>query len=212
MCFSLYDTQTNLGVSTVVGSDAINIYFVIGVILYKLNGAETNLDNYIFVRDVIFYVLGLLLLSIFYFVKDSHWEIPMGLLIYYFCYYQVQLNHDSIKETIYKLLGFIHDDDSFNADEHFLFKKRRDSLTFLQENQFVDLKDETLIKRLNRSKAMLSINLKDQFTRQRVLFNFQRMVFIVIYAIRNKHHLEKIKRSSYCKGLHSNERGEPDHD
>ena len=88
------------------------------------------------------------------------WYFSLILVGYYAVFYVIQSKNELVKDSVYKLLGFNHEDHSFNADELFQYKKRRDSLTFLKENNYIDRTDQTLQKKLNRTEAILKINFK----------------------------------------------------
>lgn len=158
--FDVFDTQSNFAVATVLGSDVINIFFIFGYILYKHFNEESHIDNWLYFRDILYYLLGVGLLTTFFMLGSINWYFSLILVAYYVVFYIIQSKNETVKDSIYKLLGFTHEDDSFNADEHYTYKKRRDSLTFLKENNYVDRSDQTLQKKLNRTEAILKINCK----------------------------------------------------
>lgn len=161
LCFiDVFDTQTNFAVATVLGSDIINVFFIFGFILYRHFAEESNIDHWLYFRDILYYLLGIGLLTTFFMLNKITWYFSLILVAYYAVFYIIQSKNETVKDSIYKLLGLIHEDDSFNADEHFQYKKRRDSVTFLKENNYIDRIDQTLQKKLNRTEAILKINFK----------------------------------------------------
>lgn len=158
--FSVFDTRTNFAVATMLGSDSINILFVFGLILFRQTCAESLIDHWLYLRDLLYYLIGVILLATFYMLGSLTWYFAFILVGYYIVFYAIQSKNDAVKEAVYILLGFKQDDDSFNADEHFQFKKRRDSISYLKENEYIDRGDQTLQKKLNRTEAILKINFK----------------------------------------------------
>jgi Ca2+/Na+ antiporter len=160
--FSVFDTKSNFAVASMLGSDSINILFVFGVILYRQRD-ECVIDNWLYIRDSLYYLIGVILLATFYMLESLTWYFAFILVGYYFIFYAIQSKNDSVKEAVYILLGFKQDDDSFNAEEHYNYKKRRDSITYLKESDYIDRGDQTLQKKLNRTEAILKINFKGIF-------------------------------------------------
>lgn len=162
ICFyDVFDTQSNFGVATVIGSDAINIFFIFGMILFKYyTKEEEDIDIWIYLRDFLYYLLGIGLLITFFMVESVTWYFSLILLGYYVAFYVLQSKNEAVKENIFRILGFTQEDENYHVEEHFIYKKRRDSISFLFENNFIDKTDQTLQKKLNRTEAILKINFK----------------------------------------------------
>lgn len=98
-------------------------------------------------------------------------------------------------QCIYKLMGYISEDESFDAGYYASQKRRRYSVTFLYENGFVDLEDPDYIKRCKKQETVLTLNYqvlptripeerRDQFINTMKLWS--RLTYAIIFAIRRK--------------------------
>lgn len=160
LCFyDVFDTQSNFGVASILGSDAINIFFIFGFVLNKYyTKDEEEFDIWRYLRDFLYYLLGVGLIVTFYMVESITWYFSLILLAYYIAFYALQSKNETVRKNILKMLGFTQEDENYHVDEHFIYKKRRDSISFLTSNSYVDRSDQTLQKKLNRTEAILKIN------------------------------------------------------
>ena len=184
--FSVFDTQSNFAAGTIVGTDAFNIFLVFGIIVLKNFNEENNIDNWLYFRDLFIYLVGLVLLIISFVKELLPWWLSMILMVYYAVFYFVQSQNEASRDLFYRLLGLTHDEDSFNADEHFQYKKRRDSLTFLNENSHIDKHDQALVKKLSRTDAILLINLKGKLSRRTFFIYFINLNLLKFLTIKNQ--------------------------
>ena len=81
-----------------------------------------SLDSWIFIRDAVFYIMGLSIIIAFYLNKEFGWYVGFVLILYYMVYYFSISKNEQLKETCLKLVGIINEDDDFNSDEHFLYR------------------------------------------------------------------------------------------
>ena len=65
--------------------------------------------------------------------------------------------NEALKDKLYRLIGKINDDDSFNCDDHLLQKRRRNSITFLKENGFIQTEAKDLLEKIQRQDAFLKV-------------------------------------------------------
>jgi hypothetical protein len=84
-------------------------------------------------KDIVWYFLGIGILFVFLYQVNFEWWMAFILLVYYFFFYLLQRNSDAIKNGILRGLGIISEDDSFDAENQYLYKKRRESITNLLE-------------------------------------------------------------------------------
>jgi hypothetical protein len=75
------------------------------------------MDKWLFLRDMIWYLIGLALVILFLFLGTVTWWMAIILIVYYGIFFIIQIKNDEIKNKIYRLVGITHEDDSFNADE-----------------------------------------------------------------------------------------------
>lgn len=88
-----------------------------------------QLNEWTFLRDGIFYIIGLSIIIVFYLNEEFNWYTGIVLMFYYILYYMSISRNEQLKETCLKLLGITNEDDEFNSDYYENQKKRRYSLT-----------------------------------------------------------------------------------
>lgn len=101
---------------------------------------------------------------------------------------------------MYKLLGYISEDESFDAGYYEQQKRRRYSISYLKEKGFVDLEDPEYIKACKKQETILHINYQEKPEPQRAkLINYSiiwtRLTFAITYAIRRKILYDKHERA-----------------
>ncbi len=60
-----------------------------------------------------------------------------------------------MKLKIYRIIGITHEDDSFNADELLIHRKKHDDIEVLKN--FIDETDAALLKKISRMEGMIKI-------------------------------------------------------
>ena len=79
------------------------------------------------------------------------------MVVYYLINYMVLSSNQEIKEKVMEWLGLNNEDNEFNSDEHYNFRRRRESSSNLKELNCFDPAEPNLIKKLNRMEALLVI-------------------------------------------------------
>ena len=203
-CFStLFTNSSNQGISQVIGSDACNIFYVFGmIILNEYHKLEQDFNKWELFRDSLWYIIGLIILCVLYLKQTWGWWAGIIMIVYYLAYYLILLNNDEIKDNVLKLLFIIKEDDEFNSDQHFNFKRRRTSITVCNlQGCIPDETDEVFSLKNNRINALLKLKYTGEPKMFKVYYDFQRVVYKVIYALRNHTKLEKIRRAEYITNL-----------
>lgn len=120
----MFKSKSDLGVSTLIGSDMWNICILYSIIVFKIilkkkkNILEGRyLDAWIFFRDILMYLIGLGTLTLFLYLEDIAWWMALILVVYGGCFFMIVSKNESLKNKIYRMVGLTHEDDSFNADE-----------------------------------------------------------------------------------------------
>ena len=101
---------------------------------------------------------------------------------------------------MYKLLGYISEDESFDAGYYEQQKRRRYSISWLTENGFVDLEDPDYIKACKKQETILHINYqeKPEPARSKIIkwsIIWSRLTFAITFAIRRKIIYDKESRA-----------------
>ena len=131
-----------------------------------------SLNEWIFLRDGVFYILGLAIIITFYLNEEFNWYTGFIPIIYYVLYYLSISRNEQLKETCFKLLGITNEDDEFDAEDHLHLKKRRHSIRDLVRNNMILDNDEMLNNRIGRQRVLLKIKLKDKAEKLNPIFNF----------------------------------------
>ena len=165
MMFGVLIPGGNVGVSTLLGSDAINLLLVIGLIQYS-NDETVRMDLWVFIKDAFFYIVALILLCVFYSFESFKWYQAFTWLMYFLVYtFYFQKHNEHLKEKVYRLLGIISDDDAFSSEEYLSWKPRRESITELVSKGYVKQDEGALKKKLNRQEMALKIELNGIFSK-----------------------------------------------
>ena len=80
---------------------------------------------------MIYYLIGVIIIMLCLIFKLLNIYIGLGLISYYIIYYVVQQQNELIKDKIMKMIGTNKEDDNYNSEEHFIYIKRRNSITNL---------------------------------------------------------------------------------
>ncbi|XP_035166777.1 sodium/potassium/calcium exchanger 2 [Oxyura jamaicensis] len=100
----VFISHSNVGIGTIVGSAVFNILFVIG--MCALFSREIlNLTWWPLFRDVSFYIVGLILLIIFFLDNLIMWWESLTLLTAYFCYVTFMKFNVQVEELVKKFLN-----------------------------------------------------------------------------------------------------------
>jgi hypothetical protein len=99
-------------------------------------------------------------------------------------------------------MGYISEDESFDAEYYEQQKRRRYSISWLMENGFVDLEDENYIKAVKKQETILAINYQDKpepNRSRRIQWSilWAKLTFAITFAIKRKVHWDKdIRRNT----------------
>lgn len=208
---SLFMQQPSMGVAQVVGVDAFNILYLFALIVYsQYYKHEGSFDKWTLLRDAFFYCLGLTILVLAYLLQTFAWYMGFSLIFYYLLFYMSISRNDSLKETVLKTLGIVKEDDDFNSDDHFNFRRRRTSITVCNlEGCIPEDADAVFSIKLNRITSLLKAG-KPEAKEFKIYYDFQRIVYKVIYSLRNHTKLEKVKRADLIHNLTNKKRRRPD--
>ncbi|XP_075787606.1 sodium/potassium/calcium exchanger 2 [Pelodiscus sinensis] len=100
----VFISHSNVGIGTIVGSAVFNILFVIG--MCALFSREIlNLTWWPLFRDVSFYIVGLILLIIFFLDNLIMWWESLTLLTAYFCYVTFMKFNVQVEECVKKIFN-----------------------------------------------------------------------------------------------------------
>eukprot|EP01016_Furgasonia_blochmanni_P015011 TRINITY_DN1805_c0_g1_i2.p1 TRINITY_DN1805_c0_g1~~TRINITY_DN1805_c0_g1_i2.p1 ORF type:complete len:457 (+),score=91.57 TRINITY_DN1805_c0_g1_i2:66-1436(+) len=139
-------------------------------------------------------------------IRDSINAEYMGIYIGYLVF---QALNDSIKTGLLTLLGVISEDDSFDSSNLYSRKRRFVKISDLSESGFIRPNDENLKRKLARVEGALKINIKDH-RKARLRILWQRALWTVIYAMRNKIQAEKDERAAYYTSLFKKKKNDSD--
>ncbi|CAD8175739.1 unnamed protein product [Paramecium octaurelia] len=205
LCFySTFSSKSDLGVSVIIGSDAFSILFIFGLILIKFPTSHHGvLDTWTTLRDCVIYIVGLLVMLLCLYYEWAKIGTALVLLVYYILDLIVLAGNYEIKEKIMEWLTLNNEDNEFNSDQHLEYKKRRYSVTQLRDAGMVDLKDQSLQKKINTFEAILVIKYGQQNPqKKKIRQRFGSIVYAIIFSIRNQIKSEIQKRSEFYQNLY----------
>ncbi|CAK70164.1 unnamed protein product (macronuclear) [Paramecium tetraurelia] len=206
LCFySTFSSESDLAVSTIIGSDAFMIFFVFSYILYKYpTHSHGVLDTWITIRDAFFYILSLFVLFICILLDFLNIGTAVILLVVYFANIIFIFNSENVKSKMMEWFDLTAEDEDYSCEQHLTYVKRRISITHLKDNNYIQTDDPTLIKKLalnNKASSQKSGKLK---------LIFQKIVYIIIFAIKNQVKQEKQFRVEYYLNMYKpKQRGPP---
>lgn len=125
LCFiSMFKSESDLGVSVVLGGDMYHIGILYAIIVLKIilkkkkaNTETRYLDAWIFLRDMVMYLIGLGCLTLFLYMDSFEWWMASILILYTIAFFVIIQKNEILKNKIYRMVGLTHEDDSFNADD-----------------------------------------------------------------------------------------------
>ena len=149
-------SNTNLGTNAALGMDAMNFFVIIGYTLSQRID-EQNIDRWEFARDEFWYLLGLGLVCIFGSQGPLEWWMGFVIIIYFLIYLLFRKSDSGLKETIYRALGLIRDDDVFNVSNNFRMPRRRNSISDVITPEYISTDDIALKKKIRRAESMIKM-------------------------------------------------------
>ena len=160
MFYSTLIAGDNLGIGTILGSDAVNLLLLMGLIQYRVENYST-IDAWIFLKDGGFYLGTLILAGAFFSMHAFTWWMILIWFFYFLSYaFYFQRRNEQLRDKLALLLGLKDEDDMFSSDDNYNMKKRRYSLTELNDEKIFDIKDDELQKKIRRQEGALRIQLR----------------------------------------------------
>jgi hypothetical protein len=163
MLYSTTIANDNLGVTTLVGSEAVNFLLIMAIIQYY-SKEDYIFDSWIFMKDSFCYTINLIMLSIFFAWSEFSWYMALIWLMYWLSYISIfQRPGGWLKDKIYGLLGLMAEKDEFSCEPNKEWKRRRFSISELVKEGYVNKEDKELIKTISRQEGALKIQLKSKW-------------------------------------------------
>ena len=157
MFFSVFITNDNLGIGVITGSEIINIFGVMGAILYKgQEGSEPTMDRWFFLRNALYYMGGCGLFVASLQNSSLVWYMALILFLYGLIYLMVLWKSEQFRAKIFLWLGVIHEDDEFVAEEFMNMKRKTVTLEELIANGLINPEDSKLKVKLSQCKTELN--------------------------------------------------------
>ena len=173
MMYCVYLSKDNLGVGTMVGTDAVNFLLLMGIIQYRRSDASVT-DTWGFSKDSFFYLLNSTMLIAFFSQGEFQWWFGLIWFLYFLMYVTFfQKSNEALRDKIYLMLGLKDEDDVFSCEENKKWLKRRNDIENLIQEGFLKLKDiedenMTVIQRLEDEKLRKAIERKEGLLKIRI--------------------------------------------
>ena len=187
--YSLSKDAVDISVYTLLGCE-FSTYFLMFSLIQLTLREERRMNSWMLTRDAI--VVMILYTLLFFWVKDDavSWT-TICMFIMFFVYLILDSSNERLMQSLYKLNGYISEDESFDAGYYEQQKRRRYSISYLTEKGFVDLEDPEYIKACKKQETLLHINYQDKPEPQRSkLINYSKiwtkLTFAITFAIRRK--------------------------
>ena len=156
MFFSVFTTNNNLGVGIITGSEIINIFGIMAVITYKIKeGSEPAMDQWFFVRNSLYYMLGCGLFVVSLQQESIVWYMALILFLYAVMYLVVLWKSEQLRIKIFSWLDIINEDEEFFDEELINMKTNSITIEELIDEGFVSMDDDKFeIKILQCQRAL----------------------------------------------------------
>jgi len=198
MIYSTLLSGTNVGIATILGSDAFNFFLLLGIIQYRVKN-YTEIEVWVYLKDGLFYLGNLILAAIFFSFSEFWWWMAMVWMVYFGIYnFKFQAKNEPLRDKIGLMLGIMDEDDVFDSSEHYKMTRRRYSISEIMEKEEVNFDNPALKKKIRRYEGALKIQLKNK-KKFPVYAKFQSMVLKVAYAIERRMEGEKRERAELFK-------------
>lgn len=187
MMNSVWAKGAQIGIYSLFGADYFNYCIVFGLSLI-ISRKRQHVPKCLLIRD--FFLTSLTLVILFMYIRDN------GTLLWLFVTWgsyifnvTVDRNNEAIMTKIFKFFGLIEEDESFDAGPLTRMRKRR-----FTEEFFIDIVEKVkqkkeLIHAIKKQDYLYSISYENEKGRERKIENFKkfsRLIFIVIFCIREK--------------------------
>ena len=114
--FSYFIYNNQYAIYCIIGSDAINITILWGIVLWNTK-LPFQVDTWYFSRDSFFYILQLLLLCWVCTLEEITWYWAGLQFLVYLVYFMNQRRNKEWRQKIFRLFGIIHEDDEFDSSQ-----------------------------------------------------------------------------------------------
>lgn len=198
MIYSTLLTGTNVGIATILGSDAFNFFLLLGILQYKVKN-YTQIEIWVYLKDGLFYLGNLILAAIFFSFSEFWWWMAMVWMVYFGVYnLYFQAKNEPLRDKLGLMIGIMDEDDVFDSSEHYKMQRRRYSISEIMEKESVNFDNPTLKKKIRRYEGALKIQLKNK-RKFPVYAKFQSIVLKVVYALEKRLEGEKKERAELFK-------------
>lgn len=198
MLYSTLLAKDNIGITTIMGSDAINLLFVMGLVQWRAK-VDYEMEFWVFIKESVLYLLTLALAVVFFSFKKFYWWMSIIWLLVFAIYsIFLQSKNEDLRDKLAQALGLKVEEEAFSSEENYKMKKRRSSITDLAQKNCIDNNDFELNRKIRRQEAALLIMIRDP-TKFNVYYHFQRAVFRVQHALKNEVEIAKRERSRIFK-------------
>lgn len=198
MIFSVVLAKDSLGITTVMGSDAVSLLFVMGIVQWRAK-VDYEMEFWVFFKESFFYLFNLVLAVVFFSFQTFYWWFAIIWLVCFAIYaIFLQQKNEELRDKLAQALGLKTEEDAFSSAENYNMKKRRSSITTLAEQNFLDNNDFELNRKLRRQEAALLIMMRDP-SKFNIYYHFQRAVLKIQHALKNQVEYEKKERSRIFK-------------
>jgi len=198
MIYSVVLAKDSLGITTIMGSDAVNILLVMGIVMWRAK-VDYEMEFWVFFKESFFYLLNLVLAVVFFAFKKFYWWMAIVWLVAFAAYaIFLQQRNEELRDKLASALGLKAQEENFSSEENYNMKKRRSSITSLAEQNFIDNNDFELNRKIRRQETYLLALIRDS-EKFNIYYHFQRAVFRVQHALRNQVEHEKRERSRFFK-------------
>jgi Ca2+/Na+ antiporter len=198
MLYSTMLANDSIGITTIMGSDAINLLFVMGLVQWRAK-IEYEMEFWVFIKESVLYLITLALAVVFFSFKKFYWWMSiiwLGVFAIYAIF--LQARNEDLRDKLAQALGLKVEEDAFSSEENYKMVKRRSSITELAEKNCIDNNDFELNRKIRRQEAGLLIMIRDA-KKFNIYYHFQRAVFRVEHALKNEAEIAKRERSRVFK-------------
>lgn len=198
---SVWAKGTQIGIYSLFGADYFNYCVVFGITFF-ITKKRQEIQKCLLMRD--FFVTGITLGILFMYIRSLGANIWMFITwAAYVINVMVDRNNELILTKIFKILGLIEEDESFDATPLTAMRRRRFSAEF-----FVDVVEEVkdkkeLVHAIKNQDYLYSISYPNTKAGKRKVENykkFSRAVLLVIYCIREKTDKARLLRDEEFQG------------
>lgn len=162
-----------------------------------------RMNSWMLYRDAVVVIFLLFFLGWWIWDGSSTWA-SILLFLFFFIFLLMDSSNEKFMQGMYKLLGYISEDESFDAGYYESQKRRRYSISFLNDGGFVQLDDPDYIKRMNKQETIITLNYQDLPEPKRTTFIravklWTKYTYAITFAIKRKIAYDKELRAMHLE-------------